>query len=912
MQELITNKPHDKILGRLINEFDKCSSFKIAIAFITFSGVNLLLEVLNRLEQKGVKGEIITGDYLSFTEPNALSKINEFSNISLRLLRGEQFHAKGFLFESNVLNEEGIASNKAKHTMIIGSSNLTQSALTTSIEWNTLCNVSDIKVTQFHENFNILWNKAVDISKCIDDYTIQYQQNLMKNTQSIIKSASNDNDSIVANDMQVEALSKLSELRSSGENKGLVLSATGSGKTILSALDVKQFNSHKLLFIVHRSNIAIEAQATFERVVRNKSCGLFNGETKELNKDCIFATIQTLVNNLNQFNPNDFDYIIIDEVHHGGAKSYLQVINYFNPKFMLGLTATPERSDGFNIFELFDYNIAYEYNLRLAMNDQILSPFHYFGVTDISIDDELITDNANINQLTSGSRVTHIIEKANLYGYLKEEVKGLIFVSNVNEAKILCEKLNVLNYKCTYLSSEHNTNDRLRTIGKLENGELEYIITVDIFNEGIDIPCVNQVLLLRPTESQIVYLQQIGRGLRKYKGKEFVVILDFIGNYKNNFLIPAAISSNRTMDRDYLRDDVILNGTNVIEGASVIQFEKQVSDDLIDKITNTNFSKVAMIKKDYNYLKAKYNRIPRLVDFTANNLLSPEVIVKKKNYAEMKNQLERDKIVSLDDNQTLFLDYITCNLFPCRRPHELEAINMLLSSNSISSEQLDSVVQKKYYTKPNSLITSNALNHLAREIFQSLSDEFKYIPFINKVSEGMYKISSEFKEAIASKQFVLELEDIIKVSLDAYSEENYDVNNKLTIGCQYSRKDAYKCSLFDFNNGYQVSGQTVFGNEMIIFITLDDTNSFTKFDNKMLDNNSFTWFSKANRKLEGNKGILTNEGKLANNELTQLVFMKRTSSDYFKYMGRTKRCKEYEIQEINGKQVIKYIMELDG
>lgn len=922
MQELITNKPHDKILGRLIEELDQCSSFKIVVAFVTFSGVNLLLEALSRLEEKNIPGQIITGDYLNFTEPIALEKLNEFNNIEVKLLRQRPLHAKGFLFQSHDSNGD------VKNRMMIGSSNLTQSALTTSIEWNTLSDASEIEIEQFSNNFQQLWTEAIEIDSCIDEYTLQYQWAKRRvmisqdNALDIVNNAeqingnmngtvfSNDNN-IVANTMQVEALESLSRLRSSGENKGLVLSATGSGKTILAALDVKQFDAKRLLFIIHRSNVAMAAKNTFERIIPNKSFGIYNGESKEVDSDYVFATIQTLVNNLDTFKEHEFDYIIIDEVHHGGAKSYLQVINHFKPKFMLGLTATPERSDGFNIFELFDYNIAYEYHLREAMNDQILCPFHYFGVTDITVDGELITEESTINQLTSESRVTHIIEKVKLYGYPKELAKGLIFVSNVNEAKILCEKLNVRNYRCTYLSSEHSTNDRLRTIGKLENGELEYIITVDIFNEGIDIPCVNQVLLLRPTESQIVYLQQIGRGLRKFEDKEFVIILDFIGNYKNNFLIPAAISNNRTMDRDYLRDDVILNGTNVIEGASVIQFEKQVSDELIEKVTKTNFSTMANIRKDYNYLKLKYNRIPRLVDFIDNNLLSPEVIVKKKNYVEIKNQLEKETIIELTDSQSLFLDYITTNLFPSRRPHELEIVKLLLVEDQVTINEVDELISEKYNANSSIKTIQNAFDHLARDIFKSLSDEFKYIPFINKVNAGMYEVSDEFKEAIKSQEFNKEVKDIISTALTIYDVSGYNINSNLTIGNHYSRKDAYKCSLFDFNNGYQVSGQTVFGNEMIIFITLDDTNSFTKFDNKMLDNNTFTWYSKANRKLVDNKGNKTAEGKLADNELTQIVFMKRTSSDTFKYMGKTKCCKEYEIIEQGDKQVIKYTMELD-
>ena len=499
---------------------------------------------MRSLTERGVKGQILTGDYLTFTQPKALKKLMKFENIDVRLVSEEKFHAKGYFFRK-----------KDIWTMIIGSSNLTQTALTTNFEWNLKINsLKDGKIARnILDNFYNIFN---NVSKLTAERLNEYEENYLmyKSFNKKIKRQEKRliEKEVKPNIMQIQALKNLESLRSYAK-RGLLISATGTGKTYLSGFDVKNARAERVLFIAHRKTILSKAKETFETIIKDKKMGIYGENTRE--EDYLFAMIQTMSKkeHLEKFSKDYFDYIIIDEVHHGGAKSYQSLINYFTPKFMLGMTATPERGDNFDIYELFHHNIAYEIRLHDALREELLCPFHYFGISDIEVDGELITEKTVVKKLTADERVNHIIEKSRFYGDSGDKLHGVIFVSRVEEAIELTEKMKSRGIRCEVLTGEDSDSKREKTILDLEEGKIEYIITVDIFNEGVDIPCINQVILLRPTESSIVYIQQLGRGLRKYDGKEYVVILDFIGNYEKNFLIPVAVSQDNSYDKEYMK-----------------------------------------------------------------------------------------------------------------------------------------------------------------------------------------------------------------------------------------------------------------------------------------------------------------------------------------------------------------------
>lgn len=295
---------------------------------------------------------------------------------------------------------------------------------------------------------------------------------------------------------------------------------------------------------MHREQIAKQMRDTFARVLGpERTYGLLSGSNKATDANCIFATVQTLSKDsvLNGFKADAFDLIIVDEVHHAAASSFGRILDHFKPKFLLGLTAMPERTDGQSIYELFDHNIAYEIRLQTALKEDLLCPFHYFGIADVSVNGVAIDDNSAFDVLTHDERVKHILERADFFGYSGDRVRGLIFCSTIAECKKLSYSMNLRGLSTLVLSGANSQDERMDAIRQLTQkdraGGLDYILTVDIFNEGVDIPEINQVILLRPTQNPIVFTQQLGRGLRKYKDKEFVVVLDFTGNYKNSFLI---------------------------------------------------------------------------------------------------------------------------------------------------------------------------------------------------------------------------------------------------------------------------------------------------------------------------------------------------------------------------------------
>lgn len=897
--KLISNR-EEKIVSLIRRELENCDEFIISVAFVTLGGVTMILEQLKDLEARGVKGKVLTGDYLTFTQPKALKKLLEFKNIELKVLSDEKFHAKGYFFRKGDI-----------WTMIVGSSNLTQTALTVNFEWNLKINsLKDGKIaTEILNNFYDVFNKipALDM-----DFLLEYERvyNLTKEYTKKKKQEIREYKEITPNIMQKQALENLNNLRNY-ERKGLLISATGTGKTYLSAFDVRNANPKRVLFIAHRKTILQKAKETYENILRDKKIVIY-GEEDIDEADVVFAMIQTLSkeNHMTKFSPDYFDYIVVDEVHHGGAKSYQSVLNYFIPKFLLGMTATPERGDNFDIYKLFDNNIAYEIRLHDALKEELLSPFHYFGISDIEIDGELINEKSGIKKLTADARVNHIIEKSRFYGYSGDKIHGLIFVSRIDEALLLEEKFQERGVKAIALTGDDSDEKRERSIAQLENGEIEYIITVDIFNEGVDIPCVNQVILLRPTESSIVYIQQLGRGLRKYLDKEYVVILDFIGNYEKNFLIPIAVSQNSNYDKDYMKR-FIMNGTDMIPGQSSIIFEEIVKERIFENINRTNFSTKKNIEKDFILLEKQLGRVPMLYDFFEKNMIEPSVILKyKKTYDEVLRILKpREEFSTLDTRESNYLTFLSSFFTPAKRVHEMVILQELLNKERVSIEDIGKILEERYFLYNQEESIENGVKHLAKEIFVSLSTAKEFLPIIERYEDDIV-LSGDFKKSYEGKLYFKNLiDDLIRYNL-AYVEKNYKQREEETIlrYKEYSKQEAFWYLNLDFNNGYQVSGYTVFEEQrkVILFITLDDTPPFTQYDNKFYDNRRFTWYSKNQRCLSRN-GKLTAEGKIAENYYILEAFIKKKSGENFYYIGKVKEVlNPKEIVNYKGNSVVEY------
>ena len=593
--EFIVNsyRAGQKVLSVLERELSSCDSFAISVAFITKSGITPLLQILKELEQRGVNGRILTTDYLCFSEPEALKTLSDLRNVSLRMFQtgdGPGFHTKGYIFRQDGL-----------YRILIGSANMTQYALTVNQEWNA--KIVSTKQGEFAEKvcseFELLWNnkKSLDYELFYEEYRTRYEA--VKKQQQIVRKEKTPSATayrLQPNSMQVGFIGSLKSLFQKGEQKGLLISATGTGKTYASAFGVRDAlkPSGKVLFIVHRKTILRQALESYRHVFGSgKKMALLTGEDQDYQAieqaDFVFAMITMISRDdvLKRFHPYDYQIAVLDEVHHAAAASYQKVMNYFKPGFWLGMTATPDRTDTGNIYELFDHNIIYEIRLQQALENDLLCPFHYFGIRDIAFDadadaDELIKraeqgDYRVFNMLTSDERVDYVIRQADYYGYSGNRVKGLIFCSSVKEAEILSSKFNEKGLRTLALSGSDSDADRQEAMDRLVSDSrvdvLDYILTVNIFNEGVDLPEINQVIMLRPTQSAIVFIQQLGRGLRKKDDKEFVVILDFIGNYANNFLIPIALSGDRTYNKDNMRK-YLMEGSSVIPGCSTIHFDE--------------------------------------------------------------------------------------------------------------------------------------------------------------------------------------------------------------------------------------------------------------------------------------------------------------------------------------------------
>lgn len=786
-----------KVLSHISSELTKCNEFMISVAFITNSGVTPLLETLKYLKRHGIKGKILTTDYLNFSEPKALKKLLEFSNISVRLYSKDNFHTKGYIFK-----------HKDHYKLIVGSSNLTQTALTKNKEWN-------IKISSLEEGslikevlneFEAMWREAEDLTlEWIETYEkiyIKQRETARKSTVPRISQYK-----LKPNKMQISAIQALDNIRKSGAKKALLISATGTGKTYLSAFDIRNFNPRRALFIIHREQIARKAMESYKNVFGDtRSMGILSRNSKDIHNEFLFSTIQTLSKDevMLSFDKAEFDYIVIDEVHKAGAMTYQKILDYFEPKFLLGMTATPERTDDFDIFKMFDYNIAYEIRLQQALEEDLLCPFHYFGITDISIDGKELDDFTEFKYLVSDQRVDHILNKINFYGYSGDRVKGLIFCSDKKEAKELSNKFNERGLRTLALTGESSQEEREKAIQRLEqDGQdncLNYIFTVDIFNEGVDIPAVNQVVMLRATKSPIVFVQQLGRGLRKYKNKEYVVIIDFIGNYSNNFLIPIALSGDRSYNKDTIRK-YVMEGNRLIPGCSTINFDEISKKRIFESIDKANFNDIKLIKESYNNLKQKLGRIPRLKDFDLHNSIDPVRIFDNNrlgSYHKFLTKYEKEYNVKLTPIQELFIEFISKKLASGKRVHELEMIKCAINYKDCLMSRLKELLKVKYNIDFTDHTETSIVNVLTNEFLSGSNKEtYKNCIFLEKYNED-YKISEIFMEQLKNNYFKKIVLKTIEFGIDRYNK-NYS-NRYMDTNFQLYQKYTYEdvCRLLEW------------------------------------------------------------------------------------------------------------------
>ena len=841
----VSNNPDEgkKVISVIEDELMKCDQFQISVAFITMGGITPLLQTLKELEKRQIPGQILTTNYLNFSEPRALKKLQELSNITLKMYdvdRADQgFHTKGYIFKKEEI-----------YRIIIGSSNITSAALTKNKEWNTkIVSTEQGEIAQeIVKEFYQLWDSKYALP--FDDFYENYKQKyeIIKKQRKIVKQdeiSSTAKYKLEPNSMQVGFITNLRKIVEAGENRALLISATGTGKTYASAFAMRELGFNRVLFLVHRSTLAKQALTSFRKVFEDKkSMGIVGAGYSDYEADYIFAMVETLhkEDNLRKFDPEEFDCIVLDEAHHSPANTYQKVMEYFKPKLFLGMTATPDKRDdgeaSKNVYELFHYQIAYEIRLQQAMEEDLLCPFHYFGISDISVvtDEQMKARNIseeNFGKLTSDERVRHVIEQAKYYGYSGERVKGLIFCSRNRECEELSAKFNELGYRTIALSGDNKDKEREKAFERLAMNEedatdemqpLDYIFSVDILNEGVDIVEVNQVIMLRPTQSPIVFIQQLGRGLRKAENKEYVVILDFIGNYNNNFMIPVALSGDRTYNADTIRKYVI-SGNNTIPGASTVHFDEIAKEKIFNSIDKIKGMR-SIIKESYISLKNRIGRTPLLFDFYEQGEIDPLVIIREyKTYWKFMENVEKGKyFCKLNDHEKLILEYLSKTILSGVRPSELFILQKLLTKKTFSVDE----VQKELKRLLDYNITDQEMGESVKVLqgcFTSKDEEYqkyKTIEIMDYDEKQGVRCFASYANCLLDSEFNTQVKDIINVGLARYRDKYAHGKVEQTPFVLYEKYSRRDVSLL-MNCGKDMSstmyGMSRIGDDVFIFIT---------------------------------------------------------------------------------------------
>lgn len=871
--EFISNnyKLGKKVLVSIEEELQRCEEFCISVAFITKSGITPLLQTLKDLQQKNIPGKILTTNYLMFSEPEALEKLAGLKNIELKMFVASSetggFHTKGYIFR-----EEEI------YRIIIGSSNMTLGAITRNKEWNTkIVSTEQGELTQaVLQEFDELWQDehSLAFEDFIDSYRQEYlnEKIIRKQKQQAVSEqvVELENYRLKPNKMQVAFVKNVMEMRAQHIDRALLLSSTGTGKSLASAFMLREMGTRRALFIVHREQIAKQTLKSYKRVFgSSRTYGLLSGNSRELGAEFLFATMQMMSKEeiRSHYSPEDFDVIILDECHHVGAESYQKIMQYFKPKFWLGMTASPDTNQ-YDIYSIFDHHIAYEIRLQQALEEDLLCPFHYFGITDLEINGEVFDDNAgvkNFSNLISDARVDYVIDKANYYGFSGDRVKGLIFCSRKDEAKELSKKFNERGLRTEVLTGEDTQERRESVIARLTNDEdgedqLDYIFTVDIFNEGVDIPEINQVIMLRPTQSPVVFIQQLGRGLRKYEGKEYVVILDFIGNYMNNFMIPIALSGDRSYNKDAMRR-YIREGARVIPGSSTIHFDEISKKRIYASIDTARTNDMKLLRESYRTLKYKLGRIPTIRDFKKFGSVDVTKIFEKcGSYHNFLKKYETEYHVHLTNQEEIIIEYFSKKLIAYKRIHELEMLRMLISREN-RLLQYQKLLQEKYHVGMNEQVEKSVIRNLKNQ-FPKEEERRKYsdCDLVEKNIDGSYSLSSKFQKALLNKNFrqmILELLDFgIEQWKEKYGQIYRDTN--FTLYQKYTYEDV--CRLLNWNKnlnaqnigGYYYDSET---KTLPVFINYHKAEDAIAYEDRFVSEGHLIALSKHPRKITSSDAV---------------------------------------------------------
>ena len=762
MKDEFLSNVNTSFLNKIKSNLKKCKSFSFSVSFIKKAGLVLLEREIEEALDRGAKGRIITSTYQNFTDIGSLEQFytwqKEYDNFECHLdyecFGDNGFHTKGYLFEYDDSIE-----------FIVGSSNITRFALLKNFEWNVSL-ISKDNLDSYNDaliEFELIWDKTLELdTKLIEKYRLQLDYAIEKWDMDYVNAM---DAKINPNSMQRKALRELRRYRDTGVKKALIISATGSGKTYLAAFDARNFGAKRLLYIVHRESILKDAKESFVKVFgAERTYGFYTGNENSLEADFIFATSNMLGRHLDSFKKDEFDYIIYDEVHHVVAETGKKIFEYFEPEFILGLTATPERMDNQDIFTLFDQNVPFELRLRDAINNDLVVPFHYYGIRDQLVDyssKDKMTIAKNIAEQNNIEFIKSQIEKYRKPG---EKLKCIAFCTNIQSCRLMAEELYEEGYHTISLTGINDTGVRIKAFKDLqdENNLLEIICTVDILNEGVDIPQVNMVLFLRPTESQTVFIQQLGRGLRKYPGKEYVTVLDFIGNnYDRAVQIAMALGTlgkTTYMEKAYLKEMIRTNFESLDIPEVKIEIDDLSKEEIINFIDKTNFNSRVFLEKDYKNFKSYINNgsYPTHMDFL-NSDVSPDLIriikstfsgSKNKSYYNFLKKIDEDTIPMFDDKQIAFINNME-DLLPLARLDEYLIIEQAIKEHTIDLKRIEGInehiTDKTLENAYNNLKSLGLVENNEIDLTNIEDGEFKdYL--LDTLNYGIVRYNREFGE----------------------------------------------------------------------------------------------------------------------------------------------------------------------
>lgn len=694
-----TNYTDVKFIDKLKKNIDTCRAFYFSVSFIKKPGLRLLAPNIEAAIARGACGKLITSTYQNFTDVDSLQffyglQVRYPEQFACRLDRecfhdynGNTvgFHSKGYLFEFEDHTE-----------LLVGSSNITVYALLKNVEWDVSVIDADPAGTYAAAKveFDALWEQTLPLSQ---DLINEYKVRLYYSIERWDMDYDVANSEIKPNYMQRRALKELNRVRAMGAARALITASAGSGKTFLAAFDALNFGPRRLLYIVHEGSILMKSYETFARVFgSDRSYGIFNGEYKEQDADFVFSTNVTMANSLELFEPHTWDYIIIDECHHATAETYRKIIDYFEPQFLLGITATPERMDGGDVFSLFDQNVPYELRLRDAIINGLVVPFKYYGIRDELIEYGVTQTRGHkfVEQFSDEAHCDFIYRMIEKHREPGQKLKALAFCRDISHAIRMAQAMEDY-YHTRYLTGKNTVGERVRAYKDLQDdaADLEILFTVDILNEGVDIPGVNMVLFLRPTDSQTIFIQQLGRGLRKYEGKKYVTVLDFIGNdYKRSVQIAFALGSmaeNFVVEKNLVAALVSDNFTKIglVEYGVEIHLDDLSKKEILAYIDEVNFNTKTYLQQDYTNFK-KYigaQRYPAHVDYL-NNDYAPDLIKfmqsrisgrKNASYLGFLQAIGEENLPSFSARQEGFIKYVS-EMLPIVRPYEYLIIQALV------------------------------------------------------------------------------------------------------------------------------------------------------------------------------------------------------------------------------------------